>query len=59
MDSIRAVLSMKSVTNAIVMFFAGYGVSALTHLPGRWGVMVGMGAIIANQLGLHQAKPEV
>ena len=54
---VRSVLHTKSVANAATMFLAGFGAGALFHAPARWSVYVGLGAVIANQLGLHQSEP--
>ncbi len=52
---IASVCHTKSIVNAFVMFCAGYGAAVLLHLPGH--IYLGLGAVIVNQIGLHQAAP--
>jgi len=51
-------LNVKTMINLGVFFMAGFGAARLVHLPVSWSVVAGLGAVIANQVGLHQDKPE-
>lgn len=54
---VRSLLHAKSITNALVMVAAGYGVATLLHVPGDWRIYVALGAVIVNQIGLQQQQP--
>lgn len=52
---VQSLLSPRSIVNAIILFFACYGVATGLHLPHAW--LLGLVAVIGNQIGLHQQQP--
>lgn len=52
---LASVTSARSVANAVVMFFACYGAATVLHLPHAW--LLGVVALLGNQIGLHQQQP--
>lgn len=52
---VQSLLSVRSIANALVMVFACYGVATALHLPHAW--LLGIVALLGNQIGLHQTAP--